>query len=62
MALEGKHIKLQRPVRDHEGRSRWGEKPIVIQEVTNLDRQMYLVKFQDGATTFVFPHEVIEED
>jgi hypothetical protein len=29
-----------------------------LQEIENLDRHMYLVKFDHGATTFVFPHEM----
>jgi hypothetical protein len=32
--------------------------PVILREVFNLDRHMYLVKFSDGATTFVFPDEV----
>ena len=31
---------------------------ILSPEVSNLDHHMYLVKFSDGATTFVFPDEV----
>ncbi|MGH7905744.1 MAG: hypothetical protein ACREP6_03865 [Candidatus Binataceae bacterium] len=50
--------KLLRPVRDHEGRSRFGEMPRIVREVQNLGRRMYLVEFADGATTFVFPHEI----
>jgi hypothetical protein len=57
--LVGKHCKLQRPVRDHEGRSRFSEQPRILREVNNLDRRMYLVQFDDGATTFLFPDEVV---
>src|ERR1700674_5099199 len=57
--LIGKHCKLQKPVRDHEGRSRYSEQPRIIREVSNLDRRMYLVQFDDGATTFLFPDEVV---
>lgn len=57
--LEGRRVKLQRPVRDHDGRSRFTEQPLIIRELNNLDRQMYLVRFDDGATTFLFPDEVI---
>jgi len=49
---------LLKPVRDREGRSRFEERPRILREVNNLDRTMYLVQFEDGATTFVFPHEV----
>lgn len=49
---------LLRPIRDREGRTRFGEQPRILREVHNLDRQMFLVEFEDGATTFVFPHEI----
>ncbi|MGH7814167.1 MAG: hypothetical protein ACREQI_09215 [Candidatus Binataceae bacterium] len=54
----GARCKLVKPVRDHEGRPRVGEHPRILREVDNLDRRMYLVQFDDGATTFLFPHEV----
>lgn len=57
----GLHCRLLRPVRDHEGRSRFGEQPRILRAVNNLDRQMYLVQFDDGATTFLFPDEVAVE-
>ena len=57
--LIGKHCKLQRPVRDHEGRSRFSEQPRILREVNNLDRRMFLGQFDDGATTFLFPDEVV---
>ena len=57
--LVGRHCKLQRPVRDREGRSRFSEQPRILREVNNLDRRMYLVQFEDGATTFLFPDEVV---
>jgi hypothetical protein len=60
-AVTGRHCKLQKPVRDHEGRSRFSEQPRILREVTNLDRRMYLVQFDDGATTFLFPDEVVLE-
>jgi len=56
--LIGKPCNLRRPIRDRAGRSRFNETPIVLREVFNLDRRMYLVRFADGATTFVFPDEV----
>ncbi len=55
---EGKCCRLLRPIRDHEGRERFRDRPQIIRQVDNLDRRMYLVRFGDGATTFVFPHEV----
>lgn len=57
--LVGRYCKLQKPVRDREGRSRFAEQPRILREVNNLDRRMYLVQFDDGATTFLFPDEII---
>ena len=61
-AVVGRHCRLLRPVRDHEGRMRFGEKPKVLREVNNLERHMLLVQFDDGATTFLFPDEVVVEN
>ena len=33
--------------------------PRFLCEVDNLGRRMFLVSFDDGATTFLFPHEAI---
>jgi hypothetical protein len=55
---EGKCCRLLRPIRDHEGRERFRDRPEIIRQVDNLDRRTYLVRFGDGATTFVFPYEV----
>lgn len=57
-AVVGRACRLLRPVRDREGRSRFQEHPLILREINNLDRQMYLVRFEDGSTTFVFPDEV----
>lgn len=57
----GRHCRLLRPVRDHEGRARFGEQPTILREIKNLDRSMFLVQFLDGATTFLFPDEVAVE-
>jgi len=57
--LVGKHCRLLKPVRDHEGRSRFKEEPRIVREIENLGRRMYLVQFNDGATTFLFPDEVV---
>ena len=56
--LHGRQCRLRRPIRDRSGRGRFQEMPIIVRELFNLDRHMYLVRFSDGATTFVFPHEV----
>ncbi|HTY54015.1 MAG TPA: hypothetical protein VMB26_02380 [Candidatus Binataceae bacterium] len=58
VAVTGKHCTLLKPVRDREGHTHFSERPLILQEIKNLDRCMYLVKFDDGATTFVFPHEM----
>jgi hypothetical protein len=58
LGLNGRYCHLRRPIRDRSGRSRFNEMPVILREVFNLDRRMYLVKFADGATTFVFPDEV----
>jgi hypothetical protein len=60
-AVVGRNCRLLRPVRDHEGRNRFSEKPRILREVINLGRHMYLVQFDDGATTFLFPDEVTLE-
>lgn len=57
----GRHCRLLRPVRDHEGRTRFGEQPTILRQIKNLDRSMYLVQFSDGATTFLFPDEITIE-
>ncbi len=54
----GKICHLRKPIRDRAGRNRFTEAPVIVGEMTNLDRHMYLVKFADGATTFVFPDEI----
>lgn len=59
--IVGSQCRLLKPVRDHEGRSRFTERPRIIREINNLDRHMYLVQFDDGATTFLFPNEVVVE-
>jgi hypothetical protein len=54
----GRYCILKRPVRDREGISHFNERPKVLREVINLDRRMFLVQFEDGSTTFLFPDEV----
>ena len=53
-----KFCRLLEQVRDHEGRIRFSEAVEIVKEIDNLGRHMYLVRFDDGSTTFVFPHEV----
>lgn len=49
---------LVKPVRDGEGRVRFGEAPEILREIQNVGRRMFLVRFLDGGTTFLFPEEV----
>ncbi len=58
-AVAGRYCKLVRPVRDAQGRSRFSERPRVLREIDNLGRRMYLVEFDDGTTTFLFPDEIV---
>ena len=57
----GRRCRLLIPVRDHEGLSRYSERPRLLRSVNNLGRRMLLVQFDDGATTFRFPGEVVVE-
>jgi hypothetical protein len=57
----GRLCRLIGLVRDHHGRSRFKEQPRILREVNNLDRRMFLVQFDDGSTTFLFPDEVVVE-
>jgi hypothetical protein len=56
--IVGRRCHLLRPVRDHEGHTRFNEKPVILREVNNLNRRMFLVQFANGATTFLFPDEI----
>lgn len=55
----GTTCRLLRPIRDREGRLRYEEHPRILRRITNLEREMFLVRFDDGATTFVFPDEIV---
>ena len=55
----GKCCRLLSLVRDRERRTRFREKPRGVAELDNLDRRMFLVWFEDGATTFVIPSEIV---
>ncbi|MGH7781553.1 MAG: hypothetical protein ACREQR_17200 [Candidatus Binataceae bacterium] len=57
--VAGKCRELLTPVRDHEGRTRFHETPHILQEIDDLGRHMFLVQFEDGATTFLFSHKVV---
>lgn len=53
-----RRCRLLRPIRDRQSRVHFGELPIILRELVNLGRQMLLVRFGEGSTTFVFPEEV----
>lgn len=55
-----KRYSLLKPIRDREGRLRFHENVVILKKVSNLGREMYLVRFDDGTTTFVFPDEIHE--
>lgn len=50
--------RLLHPIRDPEGHTHFGEEPTILREMQNLDRRMFLVEFENGTKTFVFPHEI----
>ncbi len=56
--VTGKRCRLLKLIRDHDGRNRFKEQALILREINNLDRRMYLVRFDDGATTYLFPDEV----
>jgi hypothetical protein len=56
--LHRRQCHLRKAIRDTAGRMRFRERPVILREVFNLDRHMYLVKFADGSTAFLFPHEI----
>jgi len=60
-SVVGRPCRLLKPVRDHQGRTRFGEHPRIVRELINLGRRMYLVEFEDRATTFLFPNEIAIE-
>jgi hypothetical protein len=60
--VAGKRCRLLKPVRGRDGRSRFDEQPLIIRVINNLERMMYLVQFNDGSTTFLFPDEVTIAD
>ena len=56
MSVVGRYCRLLRPIRNHAGRWLSGD-PLILREVCNLERVMYLVQFDDGSTTFLFAEE-----
>ncbi len=56
--VAGKRCRLLKLIRDRNGRNRFKEQPLILREVNNLDRRMYLVRFDDGAMTYLFPDEL----
>ena len=62
--LVGKKVKLLVPVRSSNGKEYFKEHPKITRIIDNLDRHMFCVVFEDGASTFLFPNEieVLEEE
>lgn len=58
MSVVGRYCRLLRPIRNNAGRLRFRETPLILREVRNLERVMYLVQFDDGSTTFLFAEEI----
>ena len=56
--LVGKRVKLLVPVRAGSGKEYFNEHPKILRVTESLGRPMYLVKWDDDVTTFVFTHEV----
>lgn len=56
--VSGKHCHLRWPIRDLAGHDHFHEDPVILREVDNLERQMYLVRFNDGDETFVFLDDI----
>lgn len=56
--LVGKRVKLLVPVRSSNGKEYFKEHPTIIRIVENLERTMYYVRWDDEASTFLFPDEV----
>ena len=37
--VSGRHCRLLRPVRDHEGRTRFSEQPTILRQIRNLEQR-----------------------
>ena len=55
----GRQCRLLKPIPDREGKLHFNEAPIILRTLVNLERRMFLIQFEDGSTTFVFPSEVV---
>ncbi len=53
-----RRCRLLVPVRDRLGRTHYDERPMVLHEIFNLGRHMYLVRFEDGTTIYLFENEI----
>jgi hypothetical protein len=56
---ESKRRQLEKPIRDPNGGLQFHETSESQRKVNNLGRRTLPVRFDDGATTFLFPHEVV---
>ena len=57
-SVSDEHCNLRRPIRDRPGHNHFQEDPLILREIDNLERRLYLVRFNDGSETFVFPDEI----
>lgn len=55
--LVGKKVRLKIPIRAGEGKSYFKEIATIIRVTENLGRIMWLIRFSDDVTTFIFPDE-----
>ena len=60
--IRGRSCQLRVPVRDRNGHTRFDERPTVLHEIWNLGRHMYLARFADGTTMYLFQHEIKFDD
>lgn len=56
--LPHQHCRLLHPVRDHEGRERLDDQGEILRVIDDRESPLYFVRFRDGATMFVFQHEI----
>jgi hypothetical protein len=60
----GKQCHLLKPTRLANGMSKFKDIATILRVVRNLEREMFLVRFTDDTTTFLFPEEftIIEDE
>ena len=58
MSVVGRYCRLLRTNPESRGPAALSGDPLILREVCNLERVMYLVQFDDGSTTFLFAEEI----